>query len=85
MDQPPRKLRPLSILIYICFSILFSYIGFTIASCSLMIPGTIQYEYIQGKLKNPPPINCNKSQGEGINQLLTAIGLLIAYKAKSDD
>jgi hypothetical protein len=50
-----------------------------------MIPGTMHYANVKGELKNPPPIDCNKSQDEGIKQLLVAIGLLIAYKAKSED
>jgi len=85
MDSQPRKISPLTVLIYSTFVVLFGYIGFSIASCNLMIPGTMHYANVKGELKNPPPIDCNKSQDDGIKQLLVAIGLLIAYKAKSDD
>jgi hypothetical protein len=85
MDPQPRKISVLTALIYASFGILFVYVGFSIASCNLMIPGTMHYANVKGELKNPPPIDCNKSQDEGIRQLLVAIGLLIAYKAKSDD
>jgi hypothetical protein len=85
MDPQPRKISPLTTLIYATFVVLFLYVGFNLANCNLMIPGTMHYANVKGELKNPPPIDCNKSQEEGIRQLLVAIGLLIAYKAKSDD
>lgn len=85
MDPQPRKMSPLTILIYSTFVVLFLCVGFNIASCTFMIPGTIQYAYAKGEIKNPPPLDCDRSRDEGIRQLLVAIGLLIAYKAKSDD
>jgi hypothetical protein len=81
----PSKISPLNRLIYIvCFSVI-SYVGINVASCNLMIPGTIEYASSMGKLKNPPVSVCEKTQPEGIKALLTIAGLLIAYKANSRD
>lgn len=81
----PPKISPLNKLIYIvCFSVI-GYVGINVASCNLMIPGTIEYASSMGRLKNPPASICEKTQSEGFKTLLAVAGLLIAYKANSKD
>jgi hypothetical protein len=87
-EDPGKKeknISPLNRLIYIvCFSVI-GYVGINVASCNLMIPGTIEYASSMGKLKNPPVLVCEKTQAEGLKTLLAVAGLLIAYKANSRD
>lgn len=80
-EDPKSKLN---FLIYsLCFSVI-GFVGLNFATCNIAIPGTLQYKWTNGQLKNEPKIDCNKSQNDGLNQLLVAAGLIIAYKAKSD-
>jgi hypothetical protein len=88
-EQKPEDKKPnwftLNKLIYIvCFSVI-GYVGINVASCNIMIPGTIQYATYMGKLKNPPLSVCEKTQSEGFKALLAVTGLLMAYKANSKE
>jgi hypothetical protein len=72
-------------LIYLmCFSVIV-FVGTSFISCNFSIPGTLQYKWAKGELKNEPKIDCAKSQNDGLTQLLVAAGLLIAYKAKAEE
>lgn len=80
-----RKSSPLTNLIYlVCFSVI-GFVGFNFISCNFFIPGSMHTRWVTGQLKNPPKIDCAKTQNDGLNQLLGVAGLLIAFKAKSDD
>lgn len=85
-EDPEKKAKTvcqLNRLIYIvCFSVI-GYVGINVASCNLMIPGTIEYASYMGKLKNPPLSACERTQSEGFKSLLAVAGLLIAYRANS--
>jgi hypothetical protein len=84
-EKEVKKILPLNKLIYIvCFSVI-GYVGINVASCNIMIPGTIQYATYMGKLKNPPLSVCEKTQSEGFKSLLAVVGLLMAYKANSKE
>jgi hypothetical protein len=81
---PPKPLN-LNILIYaLCFSVI-GLVSITFANCIFTIPGTLHYKWVNGQLKNDPKLDCGKIQNDGLNQLLVAAGLIIAFKAKSDD
>ena len=79
-----EKNNKLNFLIYIlCYSVIL-FVGLNFATCNLAIPGTLQYKWVNGHLKNDPKIDCGKTQNDGLTQLLVAAGLIIAFKAKSD-
>ena len=88
LKEPGKKVQkrlPINGLLYtLCFS-LIGFVGLNFATCNFAIPGTLQQRWTTGELKNEPKIDCAKTQNDGIMQLLGAAGLLIAYKAKSED
>lgn len=62
-----------------------SYVGITFVNCNFMIPGSMERADALGGLKNPPPLECEKSTSQGYNALFTILSTIIALKTKLDD
>lgn len=61
------------------------YVGITFINCNFMVPGSMERANALGGLKNPPPLECKQSIGQGYNALLTLLTALLGLKAKMDD
>jgi hypothetical protein len=61
------------------------YVGITFLNCNFMIPGSMERADALGGLKNPPPLECEQSTGQGYTALLTLLTALLGLKAKMDD
>jgi hypothetical protein len=71
------------LIVAICFfTILF--VGINFAACNFMVPGTINTENVNGRLKNPPPLDCKESERRGYEILLSILTTVIALKTKLD-
>jgi len=88
-EGPAKKARKglclLDKLIVIIVASTVGYVGVTFANCNFMIPGSMERADALGGLKNPPPLECEKSLTQGYNALFTLFTALLGLKAKMDD
>lgn len=68
----------------ICCSIV-GFVGVNFFACNFMIPGTINTDNVNGKLKNPPPLDCKESERRGYETLLAILTTVIALRTKVED
>ncbi len=73
-----------NLIFIICCSII-AFVGVNFISCNFMVPGTINTQNVQGKLKNPPPLDCKESERRGYETLLAILTTIIALKTRIDD
>ena len=78
------KLNLTRIIFIVCFSII-AFVGINFVSCHFMIPGTINSANVNGKLKNPPPLDCKESERRGYEVLLSVLTTVIALRTKVED
>jgi hypothetical protein len=87
--DPPKKVRKglclLDKLIVAIVAVTIGYVGITFVNCNFMIPGSIERANALGGLKNPPPLECEKSTSQGYNALFMLLTAILGLKAKMDD
>jgi hypothetical protein len=68
----------------ICCSVIV-FVGVNFISCNFMLPGSMNQANANGKLKNPPPLDCKESERRGYETLLTILTTVIALRTKLED
>jgi hypothetical protein len=82
MDSQKKMLS--NLIFIICISII-AFIGINLISCNFLIPGSINNANVNGKLKNPPPLDCKESERRGYETILALLTTIIALKARMDE
>jgi len=72
-------------LIFIICCAVITFVGVNFISCNFMLPGSMNRANANGKLKNPPPLDCKESERRGYETLLTILTTVIALRTKLDD
>ena len=75
-----KKTSLFNILILMITSAVIAFTGFNVLTCSVAFPGSIR-----SISKNPSISECESSEKEGYQTLLTVLTTLVALKAKLDD
>jgi len=68
----------------ICCSVIV-FVGVNFISCNFMLPGSMNRANANGKLKNPPPLDCKESERRGYETLLTILTTVIALRTRVED
>ena len=72
-------------LIFIICCAVILFVGVNFISCNFMLPGSMNQANANGKLKNPPPLDCKESERRGYETLLTILTTVIALRTKVED
>ena len=87
-EDPPKKERKnrclLDKLLIAVVIATIGYVGISFINCNFMVPGSIQRANALGGLKNPPPLDCEQSQGRGYETLFMLLTTILGLKAKID-
>ena len=78
------KLNLNKLIFIVCFSAV-GFVGVNFVTCNFMLPGSIVGANAQGKLKNPPPLDCKESERRGYETLLAILTTVIALRTKVED
>jgi hypothetical protein len=78
------KINLTKLIFIVCFASI-SFVGINFVACNFMIPGTINTENVNGRLKNPPPLDCKESERRGYEILLSILTTVIALRTKLED
>lgn len=85
----PRKVEKkgsvLNRLIFVICCAIIGFVGINFVSCNFMIPGSMNQANLNGKLKNPPPLNCKESEKRGYETLLAILTTVIALRTKVEE
>ena len=68
----------------ICCSVIV-FVGVNFISCNFMLPGSMNQANANGKLKNPPPLDCKESERRGYETLLTILTTVIALRTRVEE
>jgi hypothetical protein len=72
-------------LIFIICCAVIVFVGVNFISCNFMLPGSMNQANANGKLKNPPPLDCKESERRGYETLLTILTTVIALRTRVED
>ena len=72
-------------LIFIICCAVITFVGVNFISCNFMLPGSMNQANANGKLKNPPPLDCKESERRGYETLLTILTTVIALRTRVED
>jgi len=78
------KLNLTKLIFIVCFAAI-GFVGMNFVACNFMLPGSIAGADAQGKLKNPPPLDCKESERRGYETLLTILTTVIALRTRVED
>jgi hypothetical protein len=89
-DDLPKKVGKkhgslLNKLIFIICCAVITFVGVNFISCNFMLPGSMNQANANGKLKNPPPLDCKESERRGYETLLTILTTVIALRTRVED
>lgn len=83
-DECEKKYWANRTITIICIAII-SFIGINFFTCNFMVPGAINSANVLGGLKNPPPLDCKKSEETGYETLKWLLTTVIALATKMND
>jgi hypothetical protein len=72
-------------LIFIICCAVITFVGVNFISCNFMLPGSMNRANANGKLKNPPPLDCKESERRGYETLLTILTTVIALRTRVEE
>ena len=78
------KLNLSKLIFIVCFASI-GFVGMNFISCNFMLPGSIVRADAEGRLKNPPPLDCKESERRGYETLLTILTTVIALRTKVEE
>ena len=79
-----KQVHILNRLIFIICCAVIGFVGLNFISCNFMLPGSLNSANAEGKLKNPPPLECKESERRGYEVMLTLLTTVIALKTRID-
>ena len=80
-----KKGSILNKLIFIICCSVITFVGVNFISCNFMLPGSMNQANANGKLKNPPPLDCKESERRGYETLLTILTTVIALRTRVEE
>ena len=89
LEDQPKEVRKkgsvLNKLIFVICCAIIGFVGINFISCNFMLPGSMNEANANGKLKNPPPLDCKESERRGYETLLTILTTVIALRTKVEE
>lgn len=79
-----KQVHILNKLIFIICCAVIGFVGLNFISCNFMLPGSLNSANAEGKLKNPPPLECKESERRGYEVMLTLLTTVIALRTQLD-